>query len=388
MQKLVLKPREEGRLRAGHLWVFSNEIAAMPSGSEAGDLVEVVTSRGESLGSAVFHPHSLISARLIGVGIEEMDGGFFQARIASAARLREQLMEGETSYRLIYGESDFLPGLVIDRYREYFVLQILSAGMERCKDLIVETLKSLFQPAAVVERNDVDVRRHEGLPLKKSILDGGLSGPIEIEENGIRYRVDLLEGQKTGFFLDQKFNRRVVAELCRGREVLDCYCNAGGFGLNAVGAGATSVTAVDASAPALDMARDNAELNQAGIRFEQADVSRFLNRSVDDGRCFDVLILDPPSFAPRKKDVPGARKAYQKLNGLGMRALKPEGILVTASCSFHLREEVFYQIVRQAAERCGRKLQLLERRQQAPDHPIHPSMPETAYLKLGVFRVL
>jgi 23S rRNA (cytosine1962-C5)-methyltransferase len=388
MQKLVLKPREEGRLRAGHLWVFSNEIAAMPSGSQAGDLVEVVTSRGESLGSALFHPHSLISARLLGAEVEEMDRAFFQERIATAARLRDQVMQGETSYRLVYGESDFLPGLVVDRYGEHFVLQILSAGMERRRDLIVEALGSLFQPAAVVERNDAQLRTYEGLPLQKSILAGSLSGPIEIRENGIRYRIDLLEGQKTGFFLDQKFNRRVVAELCRGREVLDAYCNSGGFGLNAVRAGAASVVAVDASGPALDIARSNAELNDAEIRFEQADVSRFLNHCLEDGRRFDVVILDPPSFVPRKKDIPRARKAYQKVNELAARVLRPEGILVTASCSLHLREEIFYQIVRQSAERCGRKLQLLERRQQAPDHPIHPTMPETAYLKLGVFRVL
>jgi 23S rRNA (cytosine1962-C5)-methyltransferase len=388
MQKLVLKPREERRLRAGHLWVFSNEVAAAPSGSEAGDLVEVLTSRGESLGAALFHPHSLISARLIGVGIEDMDVPFFQRRIASAARLREQILRGATSCRLVYGESDFLPGLVIDRYGEYLVLQILSAGMERRRNRIVEALKSLFRTSAIVERSDVDVRRHEGLSLQKSILDGSVSGPIEIQENEIRYRIDLLEGQKTGFFLDQKLNRRVVAELCGGREVLDCYCNAGGFGLNAVRAGATSVVAVDVSAPALDAARRNAELNQAGVRFEQANVSRFLTRCIEEGRRFDVVILDPPSFAPRKKDVPAARKAYLRVNELGMRVLKPEGVLVTASCSFHLREDVFYQIVRQAAERCDRRLQLLERRQQAPDHPIHPSMPETAYLKLGVFRAL
>ncbi len=388
MKTLVLKPREEGRLRAGHLWVFSNEIADMPKDSQAGDLIEVETSRGDSVGAALFHPHSLISARLIGPGIEEMDDSFFRDRIGAAARLREQSMRGETSYRLIYGESDFLPGLVIDRYGEHYVLQVLSAGMERRTHLIVETLKDLFQPAAIVERNDVEIRKHEGLSLQKSVLYGSVHGPIEIRENGIRYRIDLLEGQKTGFFLDQKFNRRAAAELCRGRNVLDCCCYAGTFGLNALRGGARSVVCVDASAPALETARGNADLNDAEIRFEQADVFRFLSRCLEEKRRFDVLILDPPSFAPRKKDVSKARKAYQKLNELGMRLLNREGILVTASCSFHLREDVFYQIVRQSAERCGRRLQLLERRHQAPDHPIHPSMPETAYLKLGVFRVL
>lgn len=388
MERLVLKPREEGRLRAGHLWVFSNEVAEMPLNVQAGDLVDVVTSRKESMGSALFHPHSLITARLVGKGVEDLDADFFRARIETAARLREQIMPGETSYRLVYGESDLLPGLVVDRYGDFFVLQTLSAGMERSKSVVAEVLESLFRPAAIIERNDVEVRRREELPLRKSVLCGAVSGPIEIVENAIRYRVDLVEGQKTGFFLDQKCNRRAAAELSRGRDVLDCYCNAGGFGLNAARAGAASVVAVDASAPALEMTRQNAELNDVEIRFEQAEVFAFLERCHEGGRRFDIVILDPPSFAPRKKDVSKARKAYQKLNEMGLRVLRPEGILVTASCSSHLREDVFYQIVRQAAERCGRRIQLIERRQQAPDHPIHPSMPETAYLKLGIFRAL
>ncbi|MFZ0426547.1 MAG: class I SAM-dependent rRNA methyltransferase [Acidobacteriota bacterium] len=388
MERLILKPREEGRLRAGHLWVFSNEVAVMPRESQAGDLVEVTTGRGESLGSALFHPHSLISARLVGAGIKELDTEFFRQRIAQAARLREQVLPEEDSYRLVYGESDFLPGLVIDRYGDDFVLQIFSAGMERCRDRIVEALTSLFRVRTIVERNDVDTRRLEELPSQKGVLVGDLTGPVEIRENGIRYRIDLLEGQKTGFFLDQKLNRRAAGLLCRNRRVLDCYCNAGGFGLNAARSGAASIVGVDASGPALEAARRNAALNDAEIQFEQSEVFRYLSRVVEEGRRFDAVILDPPSFAPRKKDVSKARKAYQKLNELGLQVLEPEGLLVTASCSFHLREDVFYQIVRQSAERCGRRLQLIERRQQAPDHPVHPSMPETAYLKLGVFRVL
>lgn len=388
MEKLILKPREEGRLRAGHLWVFSNEIARMPRDTGAGDLVEVLTSRGESLGTALFHPHSLISARLLGTGIGELDASFFRSRIEAAARLRAQLLPEQTSYRLVYGESDFLPGLVVDRYGEYCVVQTLSSGMDRRKALIAEVLTALFQPAAIIERNDVETRRHEELPMTRGLLSGEYSPVTEIREHGIGYRVDLLEGQKTGFFLDQKLNRRVVSGLCRGKDVLDCFCNSGGFGLNAADCGAASVVGVDASASALEAAAANAAVNGASIRFEKAEATRFLQTCLSDGRRFDVVILDPPSFAPRKKDIPKARKAYLKLNELGLRVLRPEGLLVTASCSFHLREDVFYQIVRQAAERTQRRLQLLERRQQSPDHPIHPSMPETAYLKLGIFRVL
>lgn len=387
METLVLKPREERRLRAGHLWVFANEVSGRPEATAAGELVEVLTAGGESLGSATYHPDSLIVARLLAGRVETLDRDFFLARIRSAAEWRQHYYPSDDCYRVIHGESDLLPGLVVDRFGAYLVVQTVSSAMEKLQPLIVDVLWDLFRPAGVIERNDSALRDYENLPRRKGVVRGDYGGPVEILEGGLRYRVDLLEGQKTGFFLDQKANRAAAAAWCRGRSVLDCFCNAGGFALRAAQGGAERVLGVDASGPTVKLATGNAALNGfSQVEFLESDVFRFLE-SVSGDPVFDVVILDPPSFSPRKKDVPKARKAYRRLNQLGIEALAPGGILVTASCSFHLREEVFYQIVGEAAVRAGRRLQLLERRQQAPDHPILPAMPETAYLKLGIFRV-
>jgi len=388
MRKLTLKPREERRLRNGHLWVFSNEVEGMPE-SQPGDLVEVLDHWGRSLGSAAFHPRSLICARLLGGEVRELDAEFFRARIARAARLRQELFPEESCYRLVNGESDLLPGLIVDRYENRLVVQMLSAAMERGRERIVEVLVELFQPEAILERNELDLRTYEELPIRKGVLQGIWRGPVRIRESGIAYDVDLLEGQKTGFFLDQKENRAAAARYCRDREVLDCFCHLGGFGLHAARAGASRVVGVDASSSVVAAARRNGELNSATVvDFIQSDVFQYLQEALRDRVGFDVVILDPPSFAPRKKDVPKAIRAYRRLNEMALTLLRPEGTLVTASCSFHLREDVFYRTVSEAAIRAGRRLQLLERREQSPDHPVLPGMPETRYLKLGVFRVL
>ncbi|GAB4112378.1 MAG: class I SAM-dependent rRNA methyltransferase [Acidobacteriota bacterium] len=385
---MVLKPGEDRRLRSGHLWVFSNEVQAHPAAG-SGEAVEVVADGGRSLGLALYHPHSLISARLLGVPPgTELDVAFFSNRIREADLLRARLMPEETSVRLVHGESDFLPGLIVDRYGEYFVVQALCAGMDCRLDLVVEALVGLYQPKGVIERNEVALRDYEELPRRKSVLYGSWEGPVEIEEAGLRYRVDLLEGQKTGFFLDQKWNRQAVARLCQGRTVLDCFCHAGGFALHAARSGAAAVTAVDASAPSLELAAANARLNAFdGVTFVASDVFSFLEEAAANGRTYDVVILDPPSFAPRRKDLPRAWKAYRKLNELGLRCVSSGGILASASCSHHLPEEEFFRAVMEAATRCGRRLQLLERRGAAPDHPVLPAMPETAYLKFGLFLV-
>jgi 23S rRNA (cytosine1962-C5)-methyltransferase len=388
MRKLVLKPREERRLRRGHLWVFSNEVGRMPE-AQPGELVEVVDHWGRSLGSAAFHPRSLICARLLGGDVRELDSEFFRARIGRAARLREELFPGENCYRLVHGESDLLPGLIVDRYAGRLVVQMLSAAMDRSRDRIVESLVELFQPEAILERNELDLRTHEELPLRKGVLLGAWRGPVRIRESGLSYEVDLLDGQKTGFFLDQKRNRAAAARYCPDREVLDCFSNLGGFALHAARGGASRVVGVDASSSVVAAARRNGELNgTAAIEFVQSDVFHYLQQSLRDRVGFDVVILDPPSFAPRKKDVPKAIRAYRRLNEMALNLLRPEGILVTASCSFHLKEEVFYRAVLEAAVRAGRRMQFLERREQSPDHPVLPGMPETRYLKLGVFRVM
>jgi 23S rRNA (cytosine1962-C5)-methyltransferase len=388
LPQLVLKKREDRRIRAGHLWVFSNEVARHPQAG-AGALVEVLDSQGKSLGSGLYHPNSLISARLLGGVIEALDPDFFRERIGAAARLRENLFPGEECYRLIHGESDFLPGLLVDRFGDHLVLQTLTAGMEARLELICNALEELLGPAAILERNDNRLRAYEDLPFRNGVLRGTEAGPLLLRESGIFYRIDLLRGQKTGFFLDQKVNRQAVAAYCRGRSVLDCFCNVGGFALQAAKAGAVKVRAIDASQAAVTQARENAVLNGLeGVEFIQSDVFDFLDLERSARTHWDVVILDPPSFTRSKKNVASAKQGYQKLNEKAIQLIEPEGILATASCSFHIFEEVFEEIVQEAALRAGRTLQLLEWRRQSPDHPVLPAMPETKYLKLGIYRVL
>lgn len=394
METVVLKAKEDKRIKKGHLWVFSNEIEQKPESAQAGDLVRLLNRQGESLGVGFYHPHSLISVRLLAIptlegGQEELDRQFFINRMRRAAELRERLFAGEDCYRLIHGESDFLPGLVVDRFADQFTVQTLTTGMENRLDLICDGLEALFHPSTIIERNDTLLRRYEELPERVSVLRGNEPEPVVIQENGIRYRIDLLRGQKTGFFLDQKMNRRAAARYCSGQRVLDCFCNVGGFALNALKAGAASAVAVDASIASLEQARHNAQLNDfTSVEFVESDVFDFLERELRRREHYDVVILDPPSFTRSKKNVPAAKRAYRRINELACRILKSGGILVTASCSFHVFEEVFYEIVQESALRAGRTIRLLERRYQAPDHPILPAMPETKYLKLGIFQVL
>jgi len=389
MQALVLKPKEDRRLRAGHLWVFSNEVARHPANAVAGELVEVLSHGGEGLGTALYHPHSLITARLLGNGIADLDAAFFRERLARALRLREHLFPSETSYRLVHGESDDLPGLIVDKFGDNLAVQTVSAGMDARLPLIVEALRELLSPRAIIERNDTALRSYEELPQRTGVLWGDSLPETDIEENRVKYRINLLFGQKTGFFLDQKLNRRAAARFAPGRRVLDCFCNTGGFGLNAARAGALSVLGVDVSAEMIQQAKANTELNGfAQANWVQSDVFFFLEQAIERGDSYDLVILDPPSFTRNKKTVPSAKKGYRRLNELACQVLRPEGILVTASCSFHIYEEVFYEIVSEAALRVSRTLRLLDQRHQSPDHPILPAMPETRYLKLGIFQVI
>lgn len=389
LKQLVLKPREARRIRRGHLWVFSNEVREMPTDCEPGELVRVLTHNGDFLGNAIFHPHSLITARLIGKEVEALDAAFFLERIESATRFREAIFAEESCYRLVHGESDRLPGLIIDRFGDYFVIQTLSAGMDARLSTICDVLEQRFQPQAIIERNDSGLRSYEELEQRKGVLRGDLQPNVEFVENGLRYSVNLLEGQKTGFFLDQKLNRLALRRYVQGASVLDCFSNQGGFALNAARAGAAQVIGVDVSGGAVAHAEANARLNSLqNVTFVESDVFKYLQKQRSDRVTTDVVVVDPPSFAPRKKDVGAAKRAYRKLNELAIGVLNPGGILVTASCSYHLNEETFYRLISEAAQRASRDLQLLEQRQQSPDHPILPAMPETRYLKLGIFRVL
>lgn len=389
LQKQIhLRNKEDRRILGGHPWVFSNEIREMKGTPAIGDVVEVIAASGTPLGIGLFNPHSLIAVRLLSPAIEEIDHAFFRTRIGTARDLRERLYPGETAYRLVHGEGDYLSGLIIDRYNEHFAVQTFSYGMDQRLPLICDVLKEFFSPVSIVARNESPLRTLENLPLHRDVLYGE-PGPTVITERGLRYSVDLREGQKTGFFLDQRENRGALERFCKGARVLDAFCNDGGFSLTAARGGAREVIGIDISEEAIARARANALLNHIeGVHFEEGDVFERLERLVKSGEKFDVLVLDPPSFTRSRKNVQAAKKGYLELHRSAFALLPPGGILLTASCSHHILPEVFLEIVDESARQSGRKLQLLEWRGAAPDHPTLPAVPETRYLKVGICRVL
>lgn len=386
--KVVLRRKEEHRILAGHPWVFSNEIAAIEGTAAAGDVVELAAASGTSLGVGFYHPHSLIAVRRLSSVVRPIDRPFFEERVARAVELRRRLYGDGGAWRAVHGEADFLPGLIVDRYGPSLAVQTLSYGMDRRLPIILDVLEDLLHPGGIVERNESPLRTLEALPQRSGILRGA-APPLEIVEHGIRYLVDPLRGQKTGFFLDQRENRAAVRVVARGARVLDCFCNDGGFALNAAAAGATDVLGLDASPEAVGTAADNARRNGCtNVRFEQADVFDRLRSLKEEGAAWDVIVLDPPSFTRSRKTVPVARKGYRQLHALAFALLAPDGFLLTASCSHHITAEAFRDDIVRSAERAGRSLQLLDWRGAAPDHPTLPAVPETAYLKFGVFRVI
>ncbi len=389
MKSVTLKKNEDRRIIRGHLWAFSNEIASIEGSPAAGEIVELRTHAGKSLGRGFYHPHSLIAVRLLTPTEEEIDEQFFQRRIAAAIALRKALYPASDCYRLIHGEADLLPGLIADRYNDTIVLQVFAAGMEQRIPLLCDILETLLHPKCIIERNEMQLRELEGLPLRKGIIRGTLA-PIVIDEDGVRYEIDPLEGQKTGFFLDQRENRKAVRRLAAGRSVLDCFCNDGGFALNAAAAGALSVLGIDIAEDAIGRARHNAELNSltSRVTFRAGDAFDFLQSAAESAERYDLVILDPPSFAKSRKTIRKAIHGYRALHRHAFRIIREGGFLATASCSHHLFEEKFLEIIDEAAHETNRTISLLEWHGAAPDHPVLPAMPETEYLKFGIFRVL
>ncbi len=384
--QVVLRKKEERRVLSGHPWVFSNELLEIRGEPQIGELVELLAEKGTSLGFGFYNPHSLISFRLLTTEWAEIDTGFFIKRFTQALELRRRLYPNEGAFRVVHGEADFLPGLVVDKYNEYLCVQTLSYGMDMRLPVICDALEQLFSPTAIIERNESPLRTLEQLPLRKGVLRG-TSGTTEIKEHGLRYEVDPLAGQKTGFYLDQRENRAGIRRFASEARVLDCFCNEGGFALNAAQAGAALVIGIDIAEDAILRARKNAQLNQlSSIRFEQEDAFQAL-KSLDPKPGFDIVVLDPPSFTRSKKNVQAAKRGYKELHANAFRVLKPGGVLMTGSCSHHIKGEVFLEIIHEAASKLGRRLQQLDWRSAAPDHPILPTVPETHYLKFGVFRV-
>jgi 23S rRNA (cytosine1962-C5)-methyltransferase len=387
-KQIMLKKNEEHRILAGHQWVFSNEIKSIHGNPEAGDVIELLRHDEKFLGVGFYNPHSLIAFRLLSREQEAVTFEFFEQRIAQALQLRKRLYPEAESFRLVHGEADFLPGLIIDKYNEYISLQTLAVGMDRRLTLLCDVLESLFHPKAIVERNESPLRALEQLPLKKEVLRGTIGQTI-ISENGSKFKVSLLEGQKTGFFLDQRDNRLAVQRYVKNASVLDCFCNEGGFAIYAARGGAARVSALDSSETAIANARVNATINEVPqIKFETADVFDKLPKLLEEGERFDVIILDPPSFSRNKKTVATALKGYKEINAGALKLINPGGILVTASCSHHITAESFVESIEAGARAAHRSLQLLEWRGAAADHPTLPVMPETAYLKFGVFAVV
>jgi 23S rRNA (cytosine1962-C5)-methyltransferase len=382
-----LRPKEDLRIRTGHPWVFSNEIATINGSPGPGDVVSVLSSNGALLGVGFYNPHSLIAARVLSVYEEPVDAEFFRKRLQRALELRKVLYPESTVHRLVHGESDFLPGLIIDRFNDLLVVQTLSSGMDMRLPQIADVLEELLHPAAILERNESPLRKLEHLPMRKGVIRG-TAGPTVIDEHGLKYGVDPMEGQKTGFFLDQRENRFLVRRYCRGARVLDCFCNDGGFALNAAAAGAVSVLGIDSSAEAVARATANASRNGLQqVQFVDRDVFEALPALADKGERFGTVILDPPSFTHSKKNVQTARRGYRELHAGALKILEKGGYLATASCSHHILPEVFLEEVVQTGKKMGKTLQLLEWRGAAPDHPTLPQVPETRYLKFGVFRV-
>jgi 23S rRNA (cytosine1962-C5)-methyltransferase len=391
LPRLVLKPREERRLQAGHLWIFSNEVdvAATPLAAFVpGQVAEVVSSKERFLGYASVNPHTLIAGRLLGRGPSERPGrGLLVRRLEAAKALRERFYD-RPFYRLAFGESDLLPGLVVDRYGDTCVAQLGTAGMEAMKDDVLAALGKVAAPRAVLWKNDSPLRELEGLPLYVEPALGEVPDSVEVEEGGVRFAVPLAAGQKTGWFFDQAPNRAAIARQCSGARVLDVFSYAGGFGLQAARAGASEVTCVDASAGALAAVEASAAANGLSVSTAKGDAFEVLEGLARERRRFDVVIVDPPAFIKRRKDHGKGLAAYKRLNQLALQLLDRDGMLLSCSCSSHLAEGELIDAVQRAARHVDRFVQLAWTGGQAPDHPVHPAIPETRYLKALMFRVL
>lgn len=389
MKKVRLHPGREKRVLQGHRWIFSNEIAERLSEFEPGSWVEVHSAGGIHLGSGYINPKSLIAIRLICRPGQEPSREFFSQLIQRADRTRkESIYPGSSCYRAVYGDSDGLPGLIVDRYGDILVYQVTTLGISRMEPMIREVLIELFNPTALLFRNDTQVRALEGLPMEKGIAYGTLDEEVMVEIDGIQHVLNPLSGQKTGMFLDQRDNRQALRRWVKGRRVLDLFCYNGGWSLSAAAGGAERVIGVDQSDEAIRYGALSAARNGFGdlCTFQTGEAFRYL-KTVEKGQ-FDLIVLDPPAFAKSKSSLPEARKGYTDINRRALLCLESGGILVTCSCSFHLSEEMFRETLLQASRASGRQLRLLEARGQALDHPCLLAMPETRYLKCFFLEVI
>ncbi len=375
------------RVASGHPWVFRGDVAD-PAKPTPGSVVTVADHRGRTLGTAHYSSTSQITLRFLSDRVEPIDAAFFRRRIEAAAGHRARVVQGSEAYRLVHAEADLLPALIVDRYRDSFVLQTLNQGMDAAKAVIAGCLAEMFSPSVIVERNDAAVRGLESLPLQKGVLSGELPAEVAVVMNGLRFHANLMDGQKTGIFLDQRENYLAAAAAARGGPALDCFTCAGGFAMH-LAAVCGSVEAVDSSAPALAIARRNCAANGiANVTFREADVFDLLGGYVSARRNFSTVVLDPPAFAKSRNSRESALRAYKEINLRALRLLESGGILVTCSCSHHIPESDLLEAVAAAAIDSGRRLRVLDRRTQSADHPILLTVPETHYLKCLILQVL
>ncbi len=388
-----LGKHKDRRLRAGHSWVFSNEVdnkTTPLTDFEPGEPVLIQDASGHNLGSGYVNPHALICARLVSRSPKYvLDKSLIIHRLNIALSLRSRLFD-KPFYRLVYGDSDGLPGLVVDRFGDILVVQLTTAGMERVKDDVVVALQKVISPSSILLRNDTSARKLEGLESYIETAMGTIPETVLVEENNAKFEVSITEGQKTGWFYDQRSNRAAMRKYVAGARVLDMFSYVGGWGIQAALSGADSALCVDSSARAIDAVTTNAKLNgvENKISVEKEDAFEMLRRLRADREKFDVVIVDPPAFIKRKKDAIEGVKGYHRLNRMAIQVLAKDGILISCSCSYHLQQDKLREILLGASRHIDRFAQILERGQQGPDHPIHPGIPETEYLKAYFMRVL
>lgn len=391
---VTLKKGEGRLLKSGGMWIFDNEIGSVMGSFENGDIVLVRDFDGYPMGKGFINTNSKITVRMLTRDEnQEIDEEFFKKRVQNAWEYRKKVVD-VSCCRLIFGEADFLPGFVVDKFSDVLVVQSLALGIDRWKEVLIRSLKDCLLAdgisiRGVYERSDVKVRRQEGMELYKGFLGPEFSTLVEIEENGVKYQVDIKDGQKTGFFLDQKYNRLAIQRLCKDARVLDCFTHTGSFALNAGIAGAQSVLGVDASSRAVDQATANAKLNslEDRVKFICEDVFELLPKLEEKGEKFDVVILDPPAFTKSRSSVKNAVKGYREINLRAMKLVKEGGFLATCSCSHFMTYELFTQTIGQAARNVHKRLRQVEYRTQSPDHPILWSSDESYYLKFYIFQV-
>lgn len=383
---VTISRRGAERVRGGHLWVYRTDVRDA-SDTQGGSVVLVRDERGRTVGRAFYSSRSEIALRILTTREEELDREWWRARLRSAASRRAGLESEADAFRLVYSEGDLLPSIIVDRYADVLVLQTLSQGAERLKATLVELLVEEFTPRAIVERNDVRVRTLEGLPALAGVLYGEEPGELEVSQHGTRFRVAPLGGQKTGAFLDQRENHEAARKYARGR-ALDCFTFNGGFALS-IAPACESVLGLDISADAVAVARSNAELNNAtNVEFREANVFDALRELETAGERFQTVVLDPPAFAKNRASVEAAARGYKEINLRALKMLDMGGTLITCTCSYHMTEPLFLEVIAEAARDARRRVQIVERRAQAQDHPILVGVPETFYLKCVVLRVV